>query len=594
LEQAHDYLSPIIRKALNGKGNIKLIKRPKYAKQFPKGALFSILSFTTPDVLITAVKNNIEYPLVIIEFTEAVTTEDHELQRTYGAFATYLSNIFYVKISGNKQSKKEFGGAEYNPFSTPKMLLERYNYEAYIIAEWQTNDLEKSNLQKHKKLKSCPPDIQLLTDTLQTIVRSFIKSEKRWFVHSINLLKQYSSYITHRKKIECASDSNELLQEWRNREQRNNDPNKLRYFIREKWIGAKINRFSHAMDPDRGILNFISFVFSNTHKIYGIYSLVRPRGNEVLKGKLNNITLLRAKLKEAIVKDHSGVPTWFSDELIKATLKTKTLNETVNFQDVWEKHKDKIATNKVVLTIAFLLDGLYLNHNGIKLVWNRRKLLGNSKLDTITLLRTYFSSTQLNAPARLSQETDEVNEDEVTYALVHRVLLPNRFKIVSVSYPGAQGSQPVLPKIELGKAQPREYIDIIALPPIKTSQIDVLLNESKGMFKRSEIDKDHKKLMRYKQDENMKKALKETLAVAQVIDKDNKLRSIIIGISFGTKKNVVTKWRPNEVDFIFRITDRRKWAIGVFNQRLRNLIPKIEGNTNFPVVYKLSTQDSKE
>ncbi len=43
----------------------------------------------------------------------------------------------------------------------------------------------------------------------------------------------------------------------------------------------------------------------------------------------------------------------------------------------------------------------------------------------------------------------------------------------------------------------------------------------------------------------------------------------------------------NTIDFIFRITDRKKWAIGIFNQALRDLIPTIEGDTNFPEVYKI-------
>jgi hypothetical protein len=83
--------------------------------------------------------------------------------------------------------------------------------------------------------------------------------------------------------------------------------------------------------------------------------------------------------------------------------------------------------------------------------------------------------------------------------------------------------------------------------------------------------------------------LKETLVVAQVIDQNDNVRNIIIGVAFGVKSNTPTIWKPDEVDFIFRITDRKKWAIGIFNQALRNLIPKIEGNTNFPTVYKLTS-----
>jgi hypothetical protein len=42
------------------------------------------------------------------------------------------------------------------------------------------------------------------------------------------------------------------------------------------------------------------------------------------------------------------------------------------------------------------------------------------------------------------------------------------------------------------------------------------------------------------------------------------------------------------VDFIFRIKNRRKWAIGIFNQALHELIPIVEGDTDFPEVHKIA------
>lgn len=590
LEQGNDYLLPMINEIVTKGVTIKLVKRPKKANQFPNGALFSIMSFTTPDALITGINNDIEYPLAIIEFTEAVKTEDHELQRTYGALASYLSETYYIKISGLKESEKVFGGAEYNPFSTPKILIEQFGYEGYIIADWVTDTGNKFTLQRHSEFPACPPDIPILKSTIQAAVKSFLNSEKNWFKNSIKKLKQTSSYKTYRKQVDKATGTKELLETWKSR--RATNLNKLRYFVNKDWIGAKINRFNHAMDPDRGILNFISFVFSKTHKIFGIYALVRPRGNDVMKKDLDSLATLQAKLKEAIAKDSGGVPSWFTDELIKVTTSAKIQNETINFQSVWEKHKNKISDNKVVATIAFLLDGMYLNNNGIKLVWNRRKLLGNSRGETLNLLKAYFSSVNFTSASALVEEINEVDEDEVTYAIVHRVLIPNKFKIVSISYPGSQGGGAILPDPDLGKAQPREYPDIIALPPSENAKIDVLLNESKGMFRQADIEKDTAKILRYKHDKKLQTALKKTLVVAQVIDQNDNIRNIIIGVAFGVKSNTPTTWKPDEVDFIFRITDRKKWAIGIFNQALRNLISKIEGNTNFPTVYKLTPNKS--
>ena len=185
---------------------------------------------------------------------------------------------------------------------------------------------------------------------------------------------------------------------------------------------------------------------------------------------------------------------------------------------------------------------------------------------------------------------NEVDEDEVTYTIVHKILIPSGFQIVSVSYPGSQGGGAVLPDPELGKAQPREYPDVIALPPA-CSKIDVVLNESKGMFSKPNVEKDLEKILRYKTDPKLKTALKETLLVAQVIDKNKELKNIVIGVAFGVKTGTTTDWQPDNVDFIFRIVNRNQWAIGIFKQEMRDLIRKIEGKTNFPTVYKLAKND---
>ena len=143
MEQAENYIKPIIGKVVDKKTvGVVLVKRAKTTKDLNGGSVAALQTMTTPDVLITGVVNDKEYPLVLIEFTEAVTTEDHELQRTYGAVAAYLSGAYYLKLAGEKHSEKAFGGAKYNPFSTPKIFIDEVGYEGYIIADWKT---EKGN-----------------------------------------------------------------------------------------------------------------------------------------------------------------------------------------------------------------------------------------------------------------------------------------------------------------------------------------------------------------------------------------------------------------------------------------------------------------
>ncbi|GBU20427.1 hypothetical protein R80B4_00305 [Fibrobacteres bacterium R8-0-B4] len=524
----------------------------------------------------------------MIEFSEAVTTEDHELQRTYGAVAAYLSGAYYLKIAGEKYSQKKFGGAKYNRFSTPKIFIDEVGYEGYIIATWETEKNNKFKLQRNVKYPSCPPNIAILTESLQNAVSAFIKTETDWFLRSLLELKKGNPYQSYRKQVDNATGTRELLDTWSNRNSSN--LNKLRYFVNSKTIAAKINRFSHAMDPDRGILTFISFLFSKTRSVFGIYALVRPRSNELMKKEMTTLVSMQEKFIAAIDKDKSqggGLPGWFVDELKEVVKNAKSLTDEINFQPIWEKHKARIIENKIVITLAYLLDGIYLNHNGICLKWDRRKLINSTSKDFFPAFSKYFGFLNHTEPTSINEVVNNVDEDEVTYTIVHKILIPNGFQIVSVSYPGAQGGNAVLPNPEFGKAQPREYPDIVALPP-SNSKIDVVLNESKGMFSKSNIEKDIKKILRYKTDANLKKALNETLLIAQVIDKNKQIKNIAIGVSFGAKNSDTTSWCPSDVDFIFRIVNRTQWAIGIFNQELKSLIDIIEGKTNFPKIFKLT------
>ena len=111
LEQGANFIKPIIQSVVGDAAEIVLVRRPKNASELNEGSVAALLTMTTPDALITGIYNNREYPLVLIEFTEAVTTEDHELQRTYGAIAAYLAGAYYLKdmrgiLSQNGRLKK--------------------------------------------------------------------------------------------------------------------------------------------------------------------------------------------------------------------------------------------------------------------------------------------------------------------------------------------------------------------------------------------------------------------------------------------------------------------------------------------------------
>lgn len=598
LEQAQHYIKPIVQSSLTAKHltvEIKLVKtiNSSSSKYFSKEkeVLKGIYSLANPDILITGVADNKEMPIAIVEFTEAVRTEDHELQRSYGVVSAMLAKCFYIKIAGDKKSKGEFGKADYDPYSACRAFLDEFNYKGFLIAEWQT---EKDNPQQLCHLPnylSCPTEIELVTDTLTNALSAFIEKQDKWFEMAVQDLEKTASYKAFLEKLKESPALVDTLVEWKAREDRTSNKNKVRYFVRHKWVGAKINRFSHAMDPDRGILTFISTLCSNEKKVFGVYALVRPKSGAELKPSLKTLDDLKNHLKVALEKDKTIK--WFCEEILKCSSQAKGMNDVFDIHHIFEKYLDKIKANKVLLTIAYFLDGMYLNHDGVKLTWDKYKLLGVQKGNLLDGLNTTFGFGEISSPLRISEISEDICEDDVTYTIVHSVLIPSGFQIVSVSYPGAQGGMAILPERDKGKSQKRKYLDVIALPPKASADVDVLLNENKADFSRGTVEKDVEKLKQYKADRIHRDALKHSLIEANVMNKDGTLRKIIIGVGFGASSDKSVSWCPRDVDFIFRLESRERWSIGIFHQELSDLIKKIQGNTNFPQCYKVVERRQK-
>lgn len=587
LEQARHFVAPMVECALGNTpidGGIRYIQRasPVAARQAGgKTCVRAIHSLVTPDALLTAVIDGREYPLVLFEFSEAVQAEDHELQRTYGACAARLAGMFYVKVSGAKQSDREFGGAKYDPYSTPRIMRERLGFNGCLYAEWPTQNRDSHNLQTREKHLSCPPDIALARETVSASITAIGKTCHGWFERAQSALAQTEAYKSFDAKVGNAPGAQNLLDEWAGRTA--HKPARRRFFVGSKQLGAKINRFSHAMDPDRGVLTFMSTVFSETHKIFGVYALERQRA---LTGSIGTVKELRKRLQQAMQLD--GLPMWLRTTLSAKVGKDATMDGEIDFHDVWAKHRGNIQGNKVLITLAYLLDGLRLNHNGPLLVWDRERLLGKKEGETLAdAMRRHFGFFDSYDPAPVRPVDNEVNEDEVTYALVHRVLLPSQFRLLAVSYPGAQGGTPVLPQPDKGKSQPREYLDVIAALP---GGDGVLLNESKGMFSQRSVEKDVRKLRRYQTEEAKKSALSRTLREVRLLDANGEVRTILIGVSFAVESDAPVTWRPDEVDFVFMLSGRDRWKIGVFSDSLARLIKSHNGTTGLPNVFRVSTR----
>jgi hypothetical protein len=571
LEQGFDYLLPIVAPFGD---DVKLVKKIQKECSHLSGVMKALHSMVAPDALVTAVVGEHEIPLVIIEFTEAVKAEDHELQRSYGAIAGFWGNLYYVKISGHKESTGVFGAAEYNPYTTPKMLHEEYGYEGFVIAEWETLPDNPQKLQHSQNLFSCPPKIPILDDTIKSAIEAVKENPNDWLSRALPQLKKKESFRQFAARRDESPTMEDLLAVWQKRK-------KQRYFVTEEYAGCKINRFGHAMDPDRGILMLISTLLSRTHKIYGEYAVVRPR-HKTLNTTIETLDQLKEQFPKVIKFDL--MPKWFQKMMNDIVSDLASHDEVRDIHADLQNHAGE-RWGTVVRTLTYFCDGIFLGKGGPLLTWRREEFLGG-ELDSKfhETARRFLGFDQPSPPTPLAEVTNIVDEDEVTYILAHRILIPSGFEIVSISYPGAQGGTAVLPDVGEGKRQRRIYVDLIACSPDESRR--VLLNESKGMFEKRAIQEDVEKLARFKTSDKHKSAMNVALTRAKVIQEDGEVREVVIGISFGILQGMDTTWRPDEVDFILRVVDREKWAIGIFDQRLSEQIKTIAGQTNFPRVYE--------
>lgn len=585
LEQAEHYIRPIIQRGLRRQNiPIKLVRRPREISCAEANSIRAIYSITTPDFLITLVSENQEIPLIIGELSEAVITEDHELQRAIGAVAAVMSGAIYLKITSNKQSEREHGGiTDFNPLTVAKILKEKCDgFEGFIIGTWPCVRNNPTILLRDKKNLSCPPfgSIPIAEQTL--LCTGKIIAERGAKIKSSSqfrrlLLRELSSdhgYAELCEQINKAKGLQDQQNEWVRRASRR----RPRICISADEISIKLNRFSHAADPDRGIITFISLV-SPEKRIKARYL--------VKHNCCNNAKSLLEKFKTQATEEK------LDQNLISALISASNCgNNVYNATSSIKKNIREIATNKVVDCILLFCDGIILHDRNdtvqVEINWDRKALFdveNTSLLNSLVIKRGF---KVLGRPLKLTEVEDwDINEEEVTYIVVHRVLQPNDFKLISVSYPGAQGDAALLPEREKGRRQSRMYLDVVAWLPKYHKNSDIALEESKGVFRKRQIEEVLDRLNEIRENDSKKKALKEMISRLGENETPDK---IFIGVAFGQIHNVTT-WKPIKVDFIVRIADRKKWQAAHFGNALDYALRKKEGETDLPKIFKISSED---
>ena len=576
LEQATYFIYPIIDDALKeigGTHSIKMVKLKGNYKYYSKKTA-PILFWKDPDAMITCIKNGVEYPLLLVEFSNAVFTEDHELQRFDGLVAAARNNCFYAKISpSSKSSPSAHGGNTDFDFTLPYVSIQKKYDKTFFHFEWKCD--ENGVVEIEENFPSCPKRIKSFESFMNSIIILACKKDisNDWMTVVVSKLKSdpffsnWISRLTETSNIDftkfCTSRTKWI-------------PNDS--ILKKGALELKLNRFGHAMDPERGMLAYYGTICENV----------------VSK-------MLLSEDNDSWYKDTAG------EEQIRKYIKSNGLTNPYDYLFCFALgsglHRNKsfmniIAGYKNDSSKSILIDLTeFIQDNFFKLNKPLRTIFGYSSLFAIENRsgekKVIFKWESYEEPAFFDKyplttailERYTLDEDDVTYISIHNILVPNGYTIIAASYPGSQADRRILIEPGTGRRQPRRYIDIVSFLPNKYTS----LQENKGPYSTIAVQSDIQEIVKYKTDPAYSKGLKEF----QKMFAPESLKTIVkIGVGFWSDEAFsISKVRDLdlvELDYFVYITnDRKSWNI--WSNGKNEMFQYTKGDVKTPQTYAVQS-----
>jgi hypothetical protein len=531
-EQAEHFIKPIIEKEFPNI-DIVLVYLSKGNGYIDGSFISKILDFKNPDIIISYVQNNEEIPLFVIEFSEAVTTEDHELQRFDGYLGAISGKCFYVKISPIKTSSSEHGGnTNFDIIEPYALTYKRFKIPSFHF-EWP---IETYNfLERDSRYLACPPKIEnfnfLVIETIKEALLNFSKIKKNGLD---------DSFIKNSKKDFLNNWIDKLIKYEIKDIHSSYNSTRIKWLEKEGALLFKFNRMGHGMDPERGMIWYHRY--RDNKPI--ISRIIFPSADDIFE---------KTELKN-------------SYDYLKAFMVGTGLDKNSKFSKFIEDngYVNKFSLKKTEIDITnFIKDNFYsINKHLLSIFCNSQKILIQNEKEQNEIILFWSGSFSLfksknNHKATKIKERKNITEDDVTYVVAHQILSKNGFEIISLSYPGAQGDRAILPQAGSGRKQKRKYVDIISCYQNKYLN----LTENKDIFSISKINEDIEKLNQYKSDKTFKIALEDLIGK---ISPKNKNLPILLSVSFSTKngKNNIAKLHINKIDFFITLdADKKTWKV---------------------------------
>ena len=549
LEQAVFYIEQNLNK-ISSNCQINLVSKRQQSfsgsgfKADYSKAMSNILVRKNPDLIVSCVVENIEYPLIVLEFSTAVFTKDHEQQRADNFLIPIRNNCIYVKVSPlEKDSGNHGGDTNYNYLEPFALCYQKYNEIPFHI-NWDVEQGNKKYVKKHTLYKSLPDTseqiFELLNLTIKAIDKVGIMYWKTELFAKASESHYFSNWVKKLKELDQFEDIKNINSTRTNFEKYNKS------IAQNNVFTLKLNRMGHAMDPERGMLTYYNtflkeinmtvmskFIFS---KDSNRWYKSTPREKEIKKTLESIDEIKKTHLVEFLVK---GLSIINGDKLI--SLVHLSQNNVINI-DSFIKSNYSLINNSFRTLIDHssylqLSDG---KSNNVFLTW--------SKVDfnfDLSPLRNYTNLRIRN----------NISEDDVTYLTIHEVFKKNNITTLSVSYPGAQSDTPILPEPDNGRQQKRIYIDNIG-----TKEDFLILQENKGKYTKSTIKSDIDKIYEFKTNKEYKKAI-----ITFTKEHNLKTKQLVIGVGFGesnTMSRTFSEIGIERIDY-FLIIDKeiKNWKL---------------------------------
>ena len=575
LEQAQFYIKPALESAFLKLDiqnySIDLIKMApqsvdKYGglKKKYSASVSRIMLLKKPDVIITAIRDDIEIPIFIMEFSTAVFTKDHELQRTYGFKISELTGAIYVKVSSvDKVTEGHGGDSNYDYVQTYSMFYNLTSELSFHI-NWEVNSDDKSVLIKHPEYKSIPSTNTKLIHLFYLSLSSFISnlSNENWKHRFNDLIRE-----------------DHIFSEWLNRIEKFNDFENIQKLQtpRTNWTDChpvisgntftlKFNRFGHAMDPEREMLSYYSAFYRKDDTTFVSKIVMDPAREQWYTGTSKENKIRKLLSSRGIKSKHDLINLLFLGANLPDYESYFDPNEELDLvHDITQYAKENIQSfnapiRNIILNSSYLhlTDG---RENEIYLHWK--------VVDPVD-----FDLSEAPLITEVCQCENYLTEDQIGYIAANDFFEQNAIRVFSVSYPGAQSDTPLLPNKHSGRTQDRTYIDIIA---IKDKYL--IFQENKGKYKQREVQNDISKLSRFRTNANY---------IESINDFKNKYKlstdELILGIGFGVNSESkffesMSKIDCEEIDYFFTVLNEKKqWKVFSSVDPEKNVFTKLQGH----------------